>query len=240
MRVKLDLHNHSCLSPCGDDELTPALLAVEAMEQGIQILALCDHNSTRNLPAFKEACELCSLMGLYGMEVSTAEDVHILTIFENIEDAMQFGAFIEYLLPPIKNNPRLFGNQLVVNLEGEVCETVEKLLISSSGISFSDVVEEALSRDALVIPAHIDRSANSVLSNLGFLPDLPYSALEAVRIPVSAETYGKTILTGSDAHHLLQVGKRACFLEMEDISFKALKKALMEGNVSYMDKTASS
>jgi len=233
MLVKVDLHNHSCLSPCGSDDLTPALLAVEAMEQGIGILALSDHNSGRNLPAFKEACELCSIMALFGIEVTTVEEVHVLTLFEKLEDAMQFGSFIEFLLPPIKNDPRLFGNQLVVNLEGEVLETVDKLLISTSGISFSDVVEEALSRDALVIPAHIDRFANSALANLGFLPNLPYSALEAIRLPVEAETYNKTILTASDAHRLEEVGRRSCYLKMEELSFEALKAALERGLVTY-------
>lgn len=233
MLVKVDLHNHSCLSPCGSDDLTPALLAVEAMEQGIQILALTDHNSARNLPAFKEACELCSIMGLFGIEVTTVEDVHVLTLFEKIEDAMQFGSFIEYLLPPIKNKTRLFGNQLVVNVEGEVLQTVEKLLISTSGISFGDVIEEAISRDALVIPAHIDKKANSVLTNLGFLPNLPYSALEALRIPVEAETYNKTLLTASDAHRLEEVGQRSCYLEMEELSFEALKASLSRGLVRY-------
>ncbi len=233
MLVKVDLHNHSCLSPCGSDDLTPALLAVEAMEQGIQILALTDHNSARNLPAFKEACELCSIMGLFGIEVTTVEDVHVLTLFEKIEDAMQFGSFIEYLLPPIKNKTRLFGNQLVVNVEGEVLQNVEKLLISTSGISFGDVIEEAISRDALVIPAHIDKKANSVLTNLGFLPNLPYSALEALRIPVEAETYNKTLLTASDAHRLEEVGQRSCYLEMEELSFEALKASLSRGLVRY-------
>ncbi|HKM07944.1 MAG TPA: PHP domain-containing protein [Sphaerochaeta sp.] len=233
MLVKVDLHNHSCLSPCGSDDLTPALLAVEAMEQGIGILALSDHNSARNLPPFKEACELCSIMPLFGIEVTTVEEVHVLTLFEKLEDAMQFGSYIEFLLPPIKNNPRLFGNQLVVDVEGEVLETVEKLLISTSGISFSDVIEEALSRDALVIPAHIDRFANSALANLGFLPNLPYSALEAIRLPVEAETYNKTILTASDAHSLEEVGRRACYLEMEEVSFEALKVSLERGLVTY-------
>lgn len=233
MRVKIDLHNHSCLSPCACDDLTPALLAVEAMEQGIHILALSDHNSTRNLPAFKEACELCSIMPLYGIEVTTVEEVHVLCLFESIEDAQAFGTFIEFLLPPIQNNPRLFGNQLVVNLEGEVIERVDKLLISTSGISFSDVVEEALSRDALVIPAHIDRYANSVLANLGFLPKLSYSALEAIRLPVEAETYNHTIITGSDAHRLEEVGRRACYVHMEEISFEALKASLRTGFVEY-------
>ncbi len=233
MRVRIDLHNHSCLSPCASDDLTPALLAVEAMEQGIQVLALTDHNSTRNLPAFKEACELCSILPLFGMEVTTLEEVHVLTIFPRIEDALQFGSFVEYLLPPIKNRQDLFGRQLVVDLEGTVLEEVDLMLSTATSLPFSDVVEEALSRDALVIPAHIDRYANSVLANLGFLPDLPYSALEAIHIPVSADTRGLALLTGSDAHSLEQVGRRSCYLEMEELSYEALKDALLYKRVFY-------
>lgn len=233
MQAKVDLHNHSCLSPCGSDDFTPALLAIEAMEQGIQILALTDHNCARNLNAFAQACELCSILPLFGMEITTIEEVHVLTLFPHLDDALDFGKFIEFLLPPIKNDTRLFGRQLEVDLEGNVIGEVEKLLATSSNLSFSDVVEEALSRDALVIPAHIDRFANSVFANLGFLPDLPYSALEAIHVPVNKNTHGKTILTGSDAHSLEQVGRRSCFLELEELSFEALKKGLWKGTVSY-------
>lgn len=231
MLVPIDLHNHSCLSPCGDDDLTPSLLAVEAMEQGIEILALSDHNSARNLPAFAEACELCCILPLFGMEVTTSEEVHVLTLFPRLEDALEFGTFVEFLLPPIKNDRRLFGNQLVVNLEGEVQEEVNAMLAAATSLSFSDVVEEALSRDALVIPAHIDRFANSALANLGFLPDLPYSALEAMHPPVHADTHGLVVLTGSDAHSLEQVGRRTCSLEMQDCSYESLKKALAKRNL---------
>lgn len=234
MQVKLDLHNHSCLSPCANDDFSPALLAVEAMEQGIQILALTDHNSARNLAPFQEACQLCGILPLFGLEVSTVEEVHVLTLFSHLKDAQQFGSFIEFLLPEQKNRTDLFGNQLVVDIDGEVIETVDKLLVSSTSLAFSDVVEEALSRDALVIPAHIDRFANSVLANLGFLPDLPYSALEAIHLPVQADTHHLAILTGSDAHCLEQVGRRSCFIEMEEISYEALKKSLSEAkNISY-------
>lgn len=155
------------------------------MEQGIEVLALTDHNSARNLPAFADACELCCILPpLFGLEVTTTEEVHVLTLFPKLEDALEFGSFVEFLLPPrIKNDRRLFGRQLVVNLEGEVQEEVDAMLASATSLSFSDVVEEALSRDALVIPAHIDRFANSALANLGFLPDLPYSALEAMHPP---------------------------------------------------------
>jgi PHP family Zn ribbon phosphoesterase len=167
------------------------------------------------------------------MEVTTVEEVHVLTLFKDLQNAMEFSAFVEFLLPKRKNNPKLFGNQLVVNVEGEVIERMDALLVSSSNLSFSDVVEEALSRDALVIPAHIDRFANSVLANLGFLPDLPYSALEAIHIPVHADTRGLAVLTGSDTHSLEQVGRRSCCLEMPSLSYESLKASLRPECITY-------
>lgn len=234
MEIKIDLHNHSCLSPCGSDELTPALLAVEALEQGIDIIALTDHNCTKNLPAFKQACELCEILGLFGMEINTIEDVHVLSLFKNLEDAMAFGKYIEALLPNIDNNPKLFGNQNIVDIEGNLLGTFKKSLLTTCGISLEDVVAETLSRDGLVIPAHIDKKTNSILANLGFLPDLPYSALEAVKPNEIKQTYGKAVLTGSDAHFLEHVGQRSCYIEVPEISYEGLKEGLKINKIRYM------
>lgn len=232
MRIKLDLHNHSCLSPCANDDFTPALLAIQAMETGIQVLALSDHNTCLNNPAFSSVCQLCGIFPLFGIEVNTVEDVHVLVLFEHLEDSLEFGAFIDHLLPDIKNDPKLFGNQLIVDADGNTTGTFSKSLLSTSGISYEDTIEEGLSRDALVIPAHIDRPANSVLANLGFLPKLPYSAVEAIRPDLKAETWGNTIITGSDAHAYEQVGRRAFELEVDELSFSGIKEGLRRGLVT--------
>lgn len=234
MKIKLDLHNHSCLSPCGSDDLIPSLLAFEAMEKGINILALTDHNCTRNLEPFEQACNLCSILPIFGMEVNTIEDVHVLTLFKNIKDAQEFGYYVETLLPDINNDPKLFGNQNIVDIEGNILSTFKKSLLTTCGISLEDVVSECLSRDGLVIPAHIDKKANSILANLGFLPDLNYSALEALFPKNIKETFNKTIVQGSDAHYLEHVGRRYCFLEVEEISYEGLKQGLIDGKVSYI------
>jgi len=234
MKIKIDLHNHSCLSPCGSDDMIPSLIAFEAMEKEIDILALTDHNCSRNLIPFKEACDLCDIIPIFGMEVNTIEDVHVLTLFEKIEDAQEFGFYIETLLPKIKNDPKLFGNQNIVDMEGNIITTFDKSLLTTCGISLEDVVNECLSRDGLVIPAHIDKKANSILSNLGFLPDLNYSALEAIRPFDLKETNNKTIIQGSDAHYLEHIGRRSCFLEQSEKSYQGLKQGLIDGNVSYI------
>ena len=156
--------------------MVPSVLAIDALDAGIDILALTDHNSARNLPAFAEACEIVGITGVYGLEVTTIEEVHVLALFEHLQDALEFGELIEFLLPDIHNVPQLFGDQLIVDLTGEVVAELEKSLFGAADISFENIIEEVLARDGLAIPAHIDRPSNSVYSNLGFLPELRYSA----------------------------------------------------------------
>ena len=233
MLATVDFHNHSCLSPCGSDELTPALLAVEAMEQGINILALTDHNCGKNLTTFKEACQLCSIMPVFGMEVNTIEDTHILALFGNLKDALAFSCFIEALLPPIDNDPLLFGNQLVVDIEGTIVEQYKKSLLTTCGISIEDLVDEVLSRDGLVIPAHIDKEVNSILANLGFLPSLPFSAIELIKPHQHQGEFSYTMTTGSDAHYLEHVGRRSFQLEVPSLDWEGLKEGLRQGTIYY-------
>lgn len=213
--------------------MLPAVLAIEAMDAGIDLLALTDHNSTRNLPAFAEACEIAGIIGVYGLEITTVEEVHVLGLFEYLQDAMEFGEFIEFLLPDICNVPQLFGEQLIVDLAGEVVGELEKSLYGAADISFENLIEEILARDGLAIPAHIDRPSNSVLSNLGFLPELRYSAIEAMRIPLMCECWGNTILQGSDAHMIEHIGRRSCFIESTRRDFQGLKEALANHAVTF-------
>jgi 3',5'-nucleoside bisphosphate phosphatase len=225
MRWRIDLHNHSCLSPCGSNLMLPSVLAIEALDAGIDILALTDHNSARNLPAFAEACEIAGVAGVFGMEVTTLEEVHVLALFEHLQDALEFGEFIEFLLPDIHNVRKLFGDQWIVDIEGKVIGELEKSLYGAAQLSFENLIEEVLARDGLAVPAHIDRPSNGVLANLGFLPDIPYSAIEVIRIPVECETWGNAIIQGSDAHFIEHIGRRSCFIESTRRDFQGLKEA---------------
>jgi PHP family Zn ribbon phosphoesterase len=224
--VRIDLHNHSCLSPCADDRLLPSLLALEAMEKGIQILGLTDHNGTQNLPAFEEACKLCSIMGVYGIEVTTIEEVHLLVLFETREEGQHFGDYIQSTLPKWTNVPSSLGRQLIVDVQGTIIHELELMLANASSLSFDEVVEQANALGALVIPAHIDRPTHSVLTNLGFLPDLPYSAVEMVR--PSPQKW--SVITASDAHFLSDVGTRSCTIVLQELSWQALKEGLANQN----------
>ena len=101
-----DLHIHSALSPCADNDMTPNNIAGMAAIKGLSILALTDHNSAKNCPAFFDACKQQGIIAIAGMELSTAEDIHLVCLFEELDDAMRFDAEIEKHLMPIKNKVR--------------------------------------------------------------------------------------------------------------------------------------
>ena len=235
MRYCVDLHNHSCLSPCGDNALLPSILALEGSEKGIDMLALTDHNSTRNLPAFRDAAEIVGIQPIFGIEITTIEEVHLLSLFEHLDEAIDFGTFIDSSLIKYKNDASLFGDQLVVDVMGNTIDRVPHMLYGPSRLSFEALIDEILKRDGLAIPAHIDRPSNSVLANLGFLPDLSYSALELMSLASKHEYSKWTILQGSDAHYIQHIGRRKSFIEAQENSFLGLKNALANNFVSYTE-----
>ena len=109
-----DLHMHSCLSPCADDDMTPANICGMAYIKGLQAIALTDHNTGRNLPYMKEAADQYGLIFMPGMEITTREEVHLLGYFRDVDTAVRVGEFFSSHLPPMKNRPDYFGHQYVM------------------------------------------------------------------------------------------------------------------------------
>ncbi|MDC7245715.1 MAG: PHP domain-containing protein [Sphaerochaetaceae bacterium] len=233
MRIAIDLHNHSCLSPCAENAMLPSIIALEASEKHIDMVALTDHNTTENLSAFKDAAEIVGITPVYGMEISTVEEVHLLSLFETIEQAQQFGKIIDESLIKFPNDPKFFGDQLIVDVEGNVTGQIEHMLYGPSTLSLDVLVSLILDHNGLAIPAHIDRNSNSIIANLGFIPDLPYSAVEIVNIPVEEDVSKWAVLQGSDAHYINHIGRRFCYIEADEPTFAGLRNALITKQISY-------
>lgn len=231
MQLKIDLHNHSCLSPCGSDHLLPPVLAYEAYERGVDIIALTDHNSGRNLSAFSEACEIVGITGVYGIEITTEEEVHLLALFETPEEGEDFSRWIESLLPKWRNVPDKLGHQFVCDVRGNITDEIDLFLYGPAAISFDNLVDIILKRGGLAIPAHIDRPSNSVLANLGFLPPLPYSAVEVVNLPPTAESGSYPIIRSSDTHFLEDVASRTTLIKASSRDFSGLCEALKKREI---------
>lgn len=233
-----DLHVHSCLSPCADNDMTPNNIAGMATIKGLQIVALTDHNSCKNCPAFFEACRRQGIIPIAGMELSTAEDIHLVCLFEELESAMRFDAEIETHLMDIKNRPEIFGDQLVLDPDDEIVATEQKLLISATDLYIADAIALARSFGAHVRPAHIDRESNGIISILGDIPleygfdCLEFNDLDNVdrlreRYPIINDTLH---VISSDAHHLWDISEAEnCFsLDDEPYSSSLVRKRLFE------------
>lgn len=127
MKFYYDLHIHSCLSPCADDSMTPASIAGTAKLGGLDICALTDHNSVKNCPAFSCACDFYGVIPLFGMELTTSEDVHMICLFSSLDTASEFGSFVDDVRIGYRNKPDIFGRQLIMDEDDNVIGEEENL-----------------------------------------------------------------------------------------------------------------
>lgn len=202
-------------------------------------MAITDHNSVRNAPAFAEACRRIGLMAVFGTETTSREEVHILSLFATVEEAQAWGMWVYERLPDFKHDPERFGDQVVVDADENILDFEPRYLIPAIDASIDEIRRETLDRGGLIIPAHIDRTTNSMLSQLGFLPDLRFSALEITRWPPATNPQGHTVICDSDAHFIDDVAQRTFQFSAEIIPgapqeeiFSALSCALAEGTVT--------
>lgn len=207
-----DLHLHSCLSPCGDEDNTPNNIAGMASLCGIEIAALTDHNTCKNCPAFFEAAERNGIIPVAGMELTTSEDIHAVCLFVELEDAMRFDAYVDTRRFKIKNKPKIFGEQLVLDGEDEVVGVEEFLLTNATSISIEEAPELVRQFGGVCYPAHIDRQSNGIIAILGTLPEEPRFNTVEFRSGDSVSEYtekfglsDKQIVISSDAHYLTDI-----------------------------------
>lgn len=218
-----DLHVHSCLSPCGDDDNTPNNIAGMAKLCGIDILALTDHNSSKNCPAFFKACEKYEIIPIAGMELTTSEDIHVVCLFESLDDALKFDSYIEGCRFKLKNKPDIFGHQLILDEEDKPIDEIEDLLINATSLSIDSVYEMVKRFGGICYPAHIDRESNGIISILGTLPEGNpfdyYELHDKANIPEYSRIYGipaDRFIVSSDAHYLTDIKDADNFLFFEE------------------------
>ncbi len=210
MKLYYDFHIHSCLSPCGDQDMTPNNIVNYAKIMGYDVIALTDHNTALNCPAVAKLAEKNGITFIPGMELCTSEEVHIVCLFYTLEDALNFSEYVKSTMPPIKNKPTVFGEQLICDENDNVIGQEEALLVTASGISTEKVVKKVAEYNGVCYPAHIDRSSFSILSNLGTIEEyFGFKCAEIYDILKEAELKKKhpylnelKILSDSDAHYL--------------------------------------
>ena len=230
-----DLHIHSCLSPCGDDDMTPANIAGMAMLKGLDVIALTDHNTCRNCPALMAAAAEYGVLAIPGMEINTSEEVHAVCLFETLEAALDFDAYVYERLIPFPNNEAIFGKQQIYNENDEVCGTEPNLLINATTISFDELWPLVRSFGGVMFPAHIDKTANSLIANLGFIP--PDSRFTTAEVKDLKKLHGLKrenpylegcrIISNSDAHYLEHINEPDLQLSVREKSISGVLEALL-------------
>jgi hypothetical protein len=250
MPLLADLHNHSCLSPCGSLDLSPRRLAELAAAKGVRVLALTDHNSSLNCPAFAKLCPRYGIIPLFGMEATTQEEIHVLCLFASLEAALAFSEYAYSIIVPFPNDPQKTGDQVYIDEDDNIEGEVEYFLPNALDLSVEDIGPKTAAAGGIVIPAHVDRPAFSMTSQLGVVVKGPWSALECVRIPPRQgpgawgkgesgplDTLGYPLTTSSDAHYPEHVARRPFELDISaeelqpggsgtEADLEALKRAL--------------
>lgn len=233
--VKADFHVHTVLSPCGDIEMTPAFIIKRAKECGLSVVGITDHNSTLQSDIIKRIGEREGVFILTGAEVTTSEEIHLLVFVDGNENLQKLQEYLDEKILKIANKPEFFGYQLVVDECENVLSQVDHLLINAISDNIVQVEEFVHSMGGIVIPAHINKSSNSILSQLGFIPaDSSFDAVEVVmnnnevlfngQIP---DTLSFKNIVSSDAHYCDDFGSVYTELNIDGVvTFEKIKSAL--------------
>lgn len=225
MKLYYDLHIHSALSPCADNDMTPNNIVNMAAIKGLDVIAITDHNSCKNAAACIKAAENAGLdlIVIPGMEVETSEEVHVICLFPATAAALEFDVFITQNLPAIKNRPEIFGEQYITDEMDNVTGSVDNLLITAAKLDLYTVVNKVNELSGIAVPAHIDRDSYSVLSSLGFIP--PDLKINLVEISQNTDPFAfmnkkrrflsnhDKFLISSDAHNLADISEKNLYFE---------------------------
>jgi hypothetical protein len=198
-----DLHIHSCLSPCADDDMTPVHIARMARLKGLGMISLTDHNSGGNLAAMDAAAREAGLVFVPGVEATSREEAHILIYFAALGEALRFTGNLYDSLSDIVNRPELFGRQLRIDQNDEPGGELPKLLLQATPYSVDELAAMAHAAGGAAVAAHVNRDSFSVISNLGFIPPGLFNYIEIAQgLPCPGLCDPYKALYSSDAHSL--------------------------------------
>ncbi|WIV10572.1 PHP domain-containing protein [Proteiniborus sp. MB09-C3] len=236
MKIAYDLHIHSALSPCGDNDMTPNNIVNMAYLKGLNVIAITDHNSMLNVIPAIEVANMRGILVVPGIEVTTREEVHVLCYFSTIEDGMSFQDLIYDSLPNILNKEEIFGEQLLFDNEDNIVGKIDKMLLSSSKYSIGEIFNLVKIYNGVLVPAHIDKSSFSILSTLGFIPsNIDIKTIEIFDLnrlgdmtkALQQEKY--RIIKNSDAHYLASINEADYYMDLDTLTAKSIVDYLKGG-----------
>ena len=240
---RADLHIHTVLSPCGDLYMSPSAIIEQAKKLHLDVIAITDHNSTRQVKVTQQIGKENGILVIGGVEITTQEEAHALAYFETDEQLDAFQEFLDEHLPHIPNDEERFGYQLIVDREEEILGEEEWLLISALDVDLDTLYEKVHEIGGLFVPAHVNKPASSMMSQLGFVP--PNTKADALEISkhIKKEDFLRkfaylkkfAFTKSSDAHFLHIIGEVHCVLNMYDLTFDEFRKTLRGEDGRYIE-----
>ena len=228
-----DLHVHTALSPCAGDSATPPNIVASAIENGMQMIAVTDHNSAENVGAVVKCGKLHGLKVIPGMEVASREEVHLVCLLNSVENALELQQIVYSALPDKPNRPDYFGTQHVMDGEGMVTGECTRLLMGAADLPLEAIIREVHRLGGLAIAAHVDRPSFSVIANLGMVP--PGTQFDAVEISATLtkdeaiarfpSLEGFPVITASDAHFPQAIGSNPTLFLLEKMDLEDIRLA---------------
>jgi len=236
MRIAVDLHIHSALSPCGEDDMTPNNIVNMAVLKELDVIAITDHNSAENVESALQCARDKDIVVIPGMEIETREEIHVVCFFPDLETVLKMQHIVYEALPDLKNREDIFGKQLIMDSNDDIKGRVDRLLLTATSLSLEDVHKTAHDLGGIMIPAHVDRDSYSVLSNLGMIPE--YLDLKYLEISRTCDLIKLTeeipelkkyrFIRSSDAHTLGDIFERESLMEVDEKSINGLLRQLRE------------
>ncbi|NLL67767.1 MAG: PHP domain-containing protein [Clostridiaceae bacterium] len=234
MKYWVDLHIHSCLSPCAEEDMTPNNIVNMALIKGLDIIAVTDHNSTGNLQAVIEVGNRQGLLVIPGMELCTAEEIHLVCLFPELDKAQTFEKLVYDNLSPMKNREDIFGSQILMDNEDNEIGRESRLLSGASMLDTETALKSVRNLNGVVIPAHVNRQSYSMLNTLGAIPpEYGFKYLELSKNCVFDEFIKENpslnsyqYIRTSDSHFLCDLLEQEVALELEEKTIESLLAAL--------------
>lgn len=222
MNLYYDLHIHTALSPCADNDMTPNNIVNMARLKGLDIIAITDHNSCKNVAACMKCAADTGLTVVPGMEIETCEEVHMLAFFDDTDSLGELEEVVKKSLPNIKNRRDIFGDQFIMDSDDNVVGEIDNLLVTATSLSVDSATNIVRTLGGVIVPAHIDKDAYSILSNLGFIPDIGITAFE-IKNPQKKDAIVQSngladsvIIHDSDAHFLWDIHESDFCIDMHE------------------------
>jgi len=240
---RCDLHVHTCLSPCADLDMYPRAVVDKSIEEQLDIIAVCDHNAMENVQFVLRLVEGKPLTVLSGMEITSSEEVHLLALFDSLDDLKKIQDIVYDHLPGT-NREEIFGCQAIVNDLDQVEGFNDRFLLGATELSLLEIIHHIHGFGGLAIASHIDREGFSIIGQLGFIdPDIPLDALEVTYRTGLGDARSKypelsrfAFVESSDAHSVKDIGRAVTTMFLERGTISELKMAFEHQSGRYIQE----